>query len=182
MNYIKITENDIANGTGIRVVLWVSGCDIHCDNCHNPETWDFNAGEPFDDTAKKKIFGALNKPYIQGITFSGGHPLDPRNVQLIHELICEVKDKFPDKDIWLYTGYELNIENFTILYKGIDPESIHHNLVNYIIRLCDVVVDGVYIDKQRDLTLAFRGSKNQRIIDVKETLRQNRIIEMELDK
>ena len=162
MNYHKIEKTSVANGTGIRVVLWCSGCRIGCKNCHNPETWDVNSGKLFDDAAKKELFDALSKPYIQGVTFSGGHPLEKENQEEIYDLCKEIKDKYPTKDIWLYTGYKYE---FILGKKILD-----------IIALCDVVVDGPYIEDQRDITLKFRGSKNQRLIDVKETLKQGEVI------
>ena len=162
MNYLGIDKSSISNGPGVRVVLWVSGCSIHCKGCQNPESWDFCAGQIFDEEARQKLFDALDKPYIRGITFSGGHPLEKENQKEIYELCKEIKDKYPTKDIWLYTGY--NYE-FILGKKILD-----------IIALCDVVVDGRYIEEQRDITLKFRGSKNQRLIDVKETLKQGKII------
>ncbi len=176
MNYIKITKYDIANGTKVRVVLWVSGCNIHCNNCQNPETWDFNSGKLFDDNAMQELLKALNHDWISGLTLSGGHPLEYKNLSVVYDIIKTVKEKFPNKDIWLYTGYTLSINNFTTLYKGLSQKDIEHNYINQILCLCDVVVDGPYIESQRDLTLAFRGSKNQRLIDVKKTIAQNQII------
>ena len=162
MNYHKIEKTSVANGTGIRVVLWVSGCSLHCRGCHNPETWDVNSGKLFDEEAKKELFEALDKPYIQGITFSGGHPFEKENQEDIYMLCKEIKDEYPTKDIWLYTGYTYE---FILGKKMLD-----------IIALCDVIVDGRYIEEQRDITLRFRGSKNQRLIDVKETLKQNKVV------
>lgn len=176
MNCMQIDKASISNGTGVRVVLWCAGCTRKCQGCFNPETWDFDAGKYFDKDAKEYLFEQLAKPYIKGITFSGGHPLEAQNVKDVYNLIVEIKSKFPDKDIWLYTGYTLDILNFTILYKGITPEEIYHNYITNILAMCDIVVDGPYIEEQRDLTLAFRGSSNQRIIDVSETIKQNKII------
>lgn len=161
MNYLGIDKSSISNGPGVRVVLWVTGCNIHCKGCQNPESWDFNAGKLFDEAAKHELFKALDKPYIRGITISGGNPLD-RPCE-IFRLVTEIKNKFPDKDIWLYSGYTydeicLSREKF----KGILG--------------VDVLVDGPYIEEQRDITLKFRGSKNQRLIDVNETLKQNKIV------
>lgn len=173
MNYHKIEKTSIANGTGIRVVLWCSGCRVGCHGCHNPETWSFNSGVLFDDVAKQELFEALNKPYIQGITFSGGHPLENNNVETIYLLLKEIKEKFPSKDIWLYTGYT---------WESIFPQVMTSdlNLNRFyrqgIVEMCDVVVDGPYIEEQRDITLGFRGSKNQRLIDVKETMKQGKIV------
>ena len=159
MNYLGIDKASISNGPGVRVVLWVAGCKVHCKGCQNPESWDFNAGKLFDENVKQELFDVLNKPYIQGITFSGGHPLEKENRDKVYQLCKEIKNSFPTKDIWLYTGYTLeDLQSYTIL--------------EYI----DVLVDGPYIEEQRDITLKFRGSKNQRIIDVKETLKQNKIV------
>lgn len=173
MNYHKIEKASVANGTGIRVVLWCSGCRIGCKNCHNPETWCFDSGNFFDDAAKQDLFNALDKSYIQGITFSGGHPLEYENLPTVYDLIKEIKERYPQKDIWLYTGYTLSINDFDSTG---DIGCDNGLLRNYILAMCDVVVDGPYIDEQRDITLKFRGSKNQRLIDVKETLKQNRVI------
>ena len=159
MNYHKIEKTSVANGTGIRVVLWVSGCSLHCKGCHNPETWNVHSGKPFDDKAKQELFDALDKPYIQGITFSGGHPLENENITEVYKLCKEIKEKFPTKDIWLYTGWSF--------------EDIHSYL---IMKYIDVLVDGSYIEEQRDLTIKWRGSRNQRVIDVKKTLKENRIV------
>lgn len=165
MNYHKIEKTSIANGTGIRVVLWVSGCSLHCKGCHNPETWHCNSGKLFDEDAKKELFEALDKPYIQGITLSGGHPFESCNRSTVYCLVKEIKEKFPEKDIWLYTGYTW--------------EEIFEKDIREIQRtLCwiDVLVDGKYVDELRDITLKWRGSKNQRVIDVKASLEQNKVV------
>lgn len=174
MNYHKIEKYSIANGIGIRCVLWVSGCSLHCKGCHNPSTWDFNSGTPFDEDAKNELYEALDKPYIQGITFSGGHPLEDYNILDIYKLIQTIKIKYRDKDIWLYTG--LTWEE--IMSKNDD---ITDKLRQQIIVWCDVVVDGPYIEEQRDITLPFCGSRNQRLIDVKETLKQGKVITLQND-
>ena len=169
MNYMYIDKASISNGLGFRVVLWCSGCTMNCKNCHNPQAQDFNAGKPFDENAKQFLFEQLSKSYIKGITFSGGHPIERKNVCVVHDLMQEIKEKFPSKDIWLYTGWTLSIKDF---------EQPYHDMIvsNEIFRMCDVIVDGPYIDEQQDVTLAFRGSKNQRLIDVKETIKQNKIV------
>lgn len=172
MNYLGIDKSSICNGSGVRTTLWVSGCTCRCVGCQNPESWDFNAGALFDDEAKQNLFSALNKPYIQGITISGGHPLEYENLPDVYELIKEIKTKFPEKDVWLYTGHTLSINDFDTT---VDICWDNGLLKNYIIAMCDVIVDGPYIEEQRDITLKFRGSKNQRLIDVKETLKQNKI-------
>ena len=171
MNYHKIEKTSIVNGEGIRVVLWCSGCGIHCKGCHNPETWDFNSGKPFDEQEKQELLKAVDKPYIQGITLSGGHPLEYDNIPDVYEIIKCIKDKFPEKDIWLYTGYTLNIRDFNTL--------IHHEPewdIGAVLELCDVVVDGPYVEELRDITLRFRGSSNQRLIDVKKTIESKEIV------
>lgn len=180
MNYLQIEKTSVANGPGVRVVLWVSGCTCRCVGCQNPESWNFCAGKLFDDNAKQELFNALNKPYIRGITFSGGHPLEKENIAVIHNLITRIKIRFPEKDIWLYTGWQLTIDNFTgekdVYYNveyGIDSFPCSRSA---LLSMCDVIVDGPYIEEQRDITLKFRGSKNQRLIDVKETLLQGEII------
>lgn len=169
MNYHNITKCDMLNGNGIRVVLWVSGCSLHCKNCQNSQTWDFNSGIPFDEAAKQELFQALSKDYVKGITFSGGHPLEPQNIPTVFNLILDIKTKFPHKDIWLYTGYDLTIDDFI---QGADAKKS-------ILNMCDVVVDGKYIEELRDITLHWRGSSNQRVIDVKKTLKENKIVGIE---
>lgn len=179
MNYMQIDKTSISNGLGVRTVLWCAGCNIKCKNCFNPETWDFNAGKRFDDKAKQYLFEQLNKPYIKGLTLSGGHPLAYENLPDVYDVVKEVKEKFSQKDIWLYTGYVLTITDFdTSIDCGFDNAAIR----NYILAMCDVVVDGPYIDEQRDVTLAFRGSKNQRIIDVKETLKCGEVVTLNTTK
>ena len=176
MNYHKIEKTSIANGSGIRVVLWCAGCRVHCYNCHNPQTWDVNSGKLFDELAKQELFEALSKPYIKGITFSGGHPLEDENVKEVYSLIVEIRNQLPNKDIWLYTGFTWNQIFYPVVTDNLDIErDIVLDLRKKIVEMCDVVVDGPYIESQRDITLAFRGSKNQRLIDVKKTLEQKEI-------
>lgn len=150
MNFQKIESASLSNGEGWRVVLWVSGCSHHCPGCHNQCTWDPNSGKLFDEKAKEKLFEWLSKPYIKGLTLSGGDPLYQGNRKEITELCKEVKNIFPEKDIWLYTGYKFE-------------EIKDLETISYI----DVVVDGEYIEKLRDITLPFRGSSNQKIIRTK---------------
>lgn len=165
MNYMQIDKTSISNGLGVRVVLWCSGCDIHCRGCQNPQTWSFQSGKQFTLETKTKLFELLNKPYIKGITFSGGNPLD--SFSEIFSLCKEIKEKFPTKDIWFYSGYTL--------------EEINQKAMKPILQYIDILVDGPYIEEQRDITLPFRGSKNQRLIDVKETLKQNKIIQYKIN-
>lgn len=162
MNYIKITKTDIANGLGVRVTLWVSGCTCHCKGCQNPETWDFQVGKPFTEDTMKELIEALSKPWIKGLTLSGGHPLEIQSLHEVQHIVQTVRERLPEKDIWLYTGRNISMKSFSE-FKG-------------ILDLCDVVVDGPFIESQKDLTLAFRGSRNQNLIDVKRTLQEGRIV------
>lgn len=159
MNYHNITTDDMLNGDGLRVVLWTAGCTHKCKNCHNPITWDIKDGIPFDDAAKAEIFHELKKDYISGLTFSGGDPLHPANCQAITNLAKEIRETFPNKTLWLYTGFEW--EEISTL-----------EIMNYL----DVVVDGRYIDEQRDTKLFWRGSTNQRVINVSKTLSTGKIV------
>lgn len=155
MRYHNITTCDMLNGDGLRVVLWVSGCELHCPHCQNPETWDPNDGLVFDEKAKNELFGYLDNDYISGITFSGGHPLYPDNIKPISELIMEIKEKFPDKNIWLYTGLE---------YKTVVERSKTDVYLSKIIENIDVLVDGKFIYDLRDSQLHWVGSSNQHVI------------------
>jgi len=159
MRYHNITKDDMLNGSGLRVVLWVAGCGHHCPGCHNPITHDPNGGVPFDDAAKEEIFSELKKDYISGITFSGGDPLHPMNVNEIGELVAEINAKFPNKTKWLYTGYTWE------QISGLP-----------FISMLDVVCDGRFEMDKYDPKIHWVGSSNQRVIDVKETKREGRIV------
>ena len=156
MKYHNITKDDMNNGDGLRVVLWVAGCSHHCKGCHNPITWDPDSGLFFDEDAKQEIFEQLSKPYISGITFSGGDPLHSSNREEVEILIQEIRKKYPDKTIWLYTGDTW--------------ENIQHNS---IMKYLDVLVDGEFQIEKRDVNLLWKGSSNQRVIDVQASLKQN---------
>ena len=159
MRYVKIERNSVANGVGIRTVLWCQGCSLHCKGCHNPHTWDFDSGKIFDVKAVQTICEELEKPYVAGLTLSGGHPLEPNNIKECTALCRYLKPKYPQKTIWLYTGW---------LWESIKQLDI----MKYI----DVVVEGPYIDSLRDITLKYCGSKNQRVIDVKKSLTENKLV------
>lgn len=153
MKYSEITYPDVNNGEGCRVTLFVSGCSHRCKGCHNPETWNFDFGKDFNDEVKIRLFDIISKPYIKGLTLSGGDPLDSYDDVL--DLVKEFRNRFGEtKDIWVYTGYV--IDDLLKLNKD--------EILDYI----DVLVDGEYIEEQRDVSLAFRGSKNQRIIKIRE--------------
>jgi anaerobic ribonucleoside-triphosphate reductase activating protein len=157
MNYCGITAPDIANGTGCRVVLWISGCNHRCNGCHNPETWDYKYGKKFDEGAKNIICQWLSKPYIKGLTISGGDPLDRSNDELLEilDLCIYIKTNFPDKDIWIYSGFT---------YEQLLEKS-NTNILNILLQ-SDYLVDGPFIKELRDLSIPFRGSTNQHIIDL----------------
>lgn len=161
MNIIKLSTMDTANGKGIGAVLWVAGCSHHCKGCHNPETWNAEHGRPFTQYTIEAIINAVKDPWVKRLTLSGGDPLYTSNREPIHELLKEFRAVYPmgTKQVWLYTGY---------LWEDIrDLELLDH---------VDVLVDGEYIQELKDLTLPFCGSKNQRIIDVQESLRQGKAI------
>ena len=179
MNYLKIEHEDVCNGNGLRVVLWLSGCSHHCYNCQNPQTWNPDSGIPFNDSAKQEIFNELSKDYISGITFSGGDPLHENNLDEVLKLVKEIRISFPDKTIWLYTGYDIDLLNskyneykYTPFAANADEWLTRWEIISNV----DVLVDGKYIDEQKDLTLKWRGSKNQRVIDAKQSRVQNKVI------
>ena len=147
MNYHNITKNDLLQGDGVRVALWVSGCNHGCPGCHNSETWDPDDGLPFDEDAKKELFEALDREYIDGITFTGGDPLFPGNRDTITKLAKEIREKFPAKTIWCYTGY---------LYDQVKDLEV--------MKYLDVLVDGPYVESLRSPNEPWVGSSNQRVI------------------
>lgn len=179
MNYLKIEHEDVCNGTGLRIVLWLSGCSHHCYNCQNPQTWDPDSGIPFDESAKQEIFNELSKDYISGITFSGGDPLHENNLDEVLKLVQEIRISFPEKTIWLYTGYKFEQikDAFMESKKWLQTSWKHSAITRWeIISNVNILVDGEYIDEQKDLTLKFRGSKNQRVIDIPESLKQGKAV------
>lgn len=159
MRYHNITKDDMLNGEGLRTVLWVAGCSHGCKDCHNPVTWDQEGGLPFDEAAKEELFEVLGRPYISGITFSGGDPLHPANREDVGKLAGEIREKFKGKTIWLYTGYEWNEIRELPFLKWID-----------------VVVDGKFISDLKDPKLHWKGSSNQNVIDVKKSLESGEMV------
>lgn len=159
MRYHNITKDDMLNGPGLRVVLWVSGCVHCCPQCHNPITWDPNGGLPFTDVEKQEIFQELDKDYISGITFSGGDPLHIQNIAGVTALAREIRQKYPQKTIWLYTGY---------LWETVRDQEI----VLYL----DVLADGEFQVEKKEMDLKWVGSSNQRVIDVKRSLAQEQVV------
>ena len=173
MNYADIKRVDVANGTGVRVSLFVSGCNHHCKECFNPEAWDFNYGKKFDQTAENEIMQHLNHPYITGLTLLGGEPLEYKNQLELLPLIKKVKQKYPEKNIWCYTGFTFENDVLEKMCKNWEETK---ELMSYI----DVLVDGKFMIDLKDVSLKFRGSSNQRIIDVKKSLKENKTILLEI--
>lgn len=188
MRYAQIRSMDISNGEGVGVSLFVQGCDKrpHCKNCFNPETWEFNGGKEWTEETKNKFMELIDKPYIKRASILGGEPLAENNLEDVLSLTKEIRISFPEKTIWLYTGYTWEqIMNYKTEFSNPNFMKVPNSEILYdyhmfqrkeIIKLTDVLVDGEYIDEQRDLTLRFRGSKNQRIINVQQSLAQNKVI------
>lgn len=160
MNYAKIKKHDIANGPGVRVSLYVSGCTHRCRGCFNPETWDFSYGRPFDEAAEAEALEALLPSYIRGLTLLGGEPFEPQNRPELIRFVKRVREKLPEKTVWCYTGYDY--ERDLLAGRVGDPESTEE-----LLSLVDVLVDGEFREEQKVIDLRFRGSLNQRIIDVR---------------
>lgn len=171
MNVATIKYNDIANGTGVRVSLFVSGCTHRCPGCFNAEAWDFAYGEPFTAAVEEQILAGLDHSYVDGLSLLGGEPMEPVNQAALLPFLRRVKERFPCKTIWCYTGYLLDSELLA-------PDGRAHTAdTDELIGLLDVVVDGRFEQEKKDIRLRFRGSSNQRIIDVPATLAAGQIIE-----
>lgn len=185
MNYLKIDKCDYLNGKGVGVVLWLSGCNHRCNGCQNQKSWSVSAGQSFDERAEDELLEYLKLPYISRLTLSGGDPLHENNLQDVLNLVNKIHLSLPGKTIWLYSGYTWN-EIWTPQSR-IDVEgniitgyTIEHSLRQDILKKCDVFIDGRYVDNQRDITLKWAGSQNQKVIDVKRSMRENRIILYEI--
>lgn len=165
MRYASIRDMDISDGESIGVSLFTQGCDIHCLNCFNKSTWDFNGGKEFDQAAHDKFMELVARPYIDRVSILGGEPLSKPNAQDVANLVAEIHDRFPEKKIWIYTGYTWEtLEGWAYTAS----------------RSADIVVDGAFKQELQDFRLAFRGSSNQRIIDVKATLNSDHVIEYQI--
>lgn len=220
MNYHNLTYPDMNNGSGLRVVLWLSGCSHKCRGCQNPQTQDANSGIQFDESAKEELFRELDKDYISGLTLTGGDPFFENNLDGVLDLVIEVNKRYnmpqhidknteenynilnknaneirlssPKKSIWLYTGYtwdEIKENSFSDMYEKVyqykfencDIKKLSREYTDMekrweIIKKCDVIIDGKYIESQRDITLRWRGSRNQRVIDVQKSLQKNEVV------
>ena len=164
MNYASIKNCDIANGPGVRVSLFVSGCTHHCKDCFNQEAWDFDYGQVFDQSVMDHLLELLQPGYIRGITYLGGEPLDPRNQGGLLELSRQIKARMPEKSIWCFTGY---VWEHLPQVPGVTDE---------LLSLCDVLVDGPFVAAKKNLSLRFRGSENQRLIDVPRSLAEKQVV------
>lgn len=169
MHYGEIKKFDIANGLGVRVSLFVSGCRNHCPNCFNEATWAFDYGKEFTKETENEIIEALKPDYIRGLTLIGGEPLEPENQKALLDLAKKVKEALPYKDIWCYTGFVFDKE---VLGESRARTEYIDELLQYI----DVLVDGRYIEEKKNISLRFRGSENQRLIDIKKSLAENRTV------
>lgn len=175
MNYGDIKRFDVANGTGVRVSLFVSGCTHHCKDCFNKETWDFHYGKPFTQKEEEAVIGYLKPDYIAGLTLIGGEPLEPSNQEVLLPFVKKVKEIYPDKDVWCYTGYLFDRD---VLGDMCKKSEITKELLTYI----DILVDGEFVAEQKNLKINFRGSDNQRIIDVKKSLETGEVVHWDGEK
>lgn len=182
MRYASIRNLDISNGANIGVALFVQGCPFHCKNCFNSETWDFNGGKEWTEKTKNKFMELIDRPYIKRVSFLGGECLAEQNLDEVLKLTQQIRISFPEKSIWLYTGFcwndimcsfaGLQADRVVLVKKDIETWEKRKKIISNV----DVLVDGKYIDEQKDLTLKFRGSKNQRVIDVKQSLAKNKVV------
>ena len=163
------------NGDGLRVVLWLSGCSHNCYKCQNPQTHDPNSGILFDENAEEELFRKLSKDYISGLTLTGGDPLHENNLDGVLNLINKIRLSCPNKTIWLYSGYQFDDEECWVKPKN-DISNLFRFMRQEIIKNVDVMVDGRYIDSQRDVSLCWRGSRNQRVIDVQKSIQQGKVV------
>lgn len=169
MNYATIKTRDIANGPGVRVCLFVSGCTHHCKGCFNQEAWDFDFGQPFTQETVDYILDQLSPSFVKGLTLLGGEPFEPQNQPAIVELLRQIKAKYPEKSIWAFSGYLFDRD---ILAGRLGDPAVTREYLSYL----DVLVDGPFVESKKNLTLRFRGSENQRLIDVPKSLASGEIV------
>jgi anaerobic ribonucleoside-triphosphate reductase activating protein len=173
--YGTIKKNDIADGIGVRVSLFVSGCTNHCEGCFQPETWSFTFGKEYTKETEQEIIDALKPSHIRGLTLLGGEPFEPENQLVLVTLLRRVRAELPDKDVWAYTGFRIDDD---LAPAGIKHCAVTDEMLSYV----DVLVDGRFVISKRNIALAFRGSENQRIIDVKRTLTEGKVVTLEYGK
>ncbi len=159
MRYAKIRKMDISNGPGVRVSIFMQGCSFHCKNCFNPETWDFNGGLAFDDSVIDQVLNLCKEDYIAGLSILGGEPMHPNNIEATTQLVKSFKKKYPKKNIWIWSGF---------LFDQLKDKEVLKNI--------DVLVDGQFVDEKKDPTLKWRGSSNQRVIDVPKSLKKGKVV------
>lgn len=174
MNYATIKPFDVANGPGVRVSLFVSGCTHHCKGCFNQEAWDFSYGESFTEKQQQEILEALSPDYIKGFSLLGGEPFEPVNQLVLADFLVRIKERYPNKDIWCYTGYTFDKD---LLSGRLCDKEVTMKMLSCI----DILVDGKFVEELKNLKLRFKGSENQRIIDVKKSLKENSIVLWEGD-
>ncbi len=167
MNYAEIKKYDIANGEGVRVSLFVSGCRRHCKGCFNSVAWDFSYGKPFTADTEEEIFEALSPDYIAGLSLLGGDPFEPENRAALLPFLQRMRQKFPQKDVWCYTGYT---------YENGSLKEMNGDGIGEMLSCIDILVDGPFIEALKDIRLKFRGSSNQRVLDLKRTIKENSIV------
>ena len=175
MNYAKINKNDIANGIGVRVTLFVSGCTHFCKGCFNSEAWDFNYGEPFTKETENELLEALAPSWIDGLTLLGGEPMEPQNQRALLPFLKRLKEMYPKKTIWCFSGYTLEDELLT-------DSRARCEVTDEMLSLIDVLVDGEFVEELKDISLRFKGSSNQRLIDLKPTLASGEVVIWEQKK
>lgn len=173
MYFGNIKKNDIVNGKGVRVTLFVSGCTNHCKNCFQPETWNFDYGKPYTKETEDEVIDALKPSHISGLTLLGGEPFEPENQRELVKLLRRVRDELPEKNIWSFTGFVLDQDL-------LDGGRKHCEVTDEMLSLLDVLVDGPFKEEEKDITLAFRGSRNQRLIDMKKSLKEQEVIELKV--
>jgi len=171
MNYATIKWTDIANGEGVRVSLFVSGCTHRCYHCFNEEAWDFTYGSLFDESVEEKLLNGVSPEYIAGLSLLGGEPLEPQNQKALLPFLKKFKERYPQKTIWCYTGF--SFDEATGMLKETHKNTEY---TKELIALCDVLVDGAYIEELKDVRLKFRGSSNQRVIDVQKSLQKKECV------
>lgn len=169
MNYAAIKTHDVANGPGVRVSLFVSGCTHYCKGCFNQEAWDFDYGKPFDAAAEEEILNALKPPYIKGFSLLGGEPFEPANQKALLPFMQRLRKMYPNKTVWCYTGYDLEKDLLT-------GRLCDYEITRALLDCIDILVDGEFVEAKKDPNLRFRGSTNQRVIRLAETLKEDKIV------
>ena len=175
MNYGTIKNCDIANGVGVRVSLFVSGCTHHCKECFQPETWDFAYGQPYTQETEDELLRLLAPSYIDGLSLLGGEPMEPQNQRELVKLLRRVKKELPEKNVWCYSGYTLESDLLS-------PSRARCEVTDELLSMIDVLVDGEFVLEKKNISLSFRGSENQRIIDLQATLKSGKTVILDLDR